>query len=289
MTNKEATRKTINDYQAYLAKKSRYVAKDMDYMSRLSAALGKYSCPEKVECETTRTLLRLLPPDRLFSPLDWEIFYGYPRDTAMPLPIAAERLEEILYSPCPFDRIREDRVRNNHFLFSIPNRKEFTLEKWSKLHPDDDYPCGVSGSCHGDGDYFRKTHPRFSWYLMYLRMVPNSPSWSWERQQAYLPEGYMVPLACELTALHCLYNTKNRAAIESLPPYYGCTITDGRHCNVPDTTIIASEHKHIREFEAAIFPTRILDKTYRVSFAYSHVDSRRDNRNRHGVFAFRKL
>lgn len=272
----------------YMRKKENAMVRDLEYMNNLGEAARQYSHPELISCETTKTLLTMMPVNMFFSPLDWWLFYGR-RMHKMDLPLPVNELRELLNEPCPFTFGGEEPIKNTHFLFCLPDRKRFTVKKWSMLHPPGSYLCAVSNYYMGDGSYFTKTEPRFDWYLMHTRRTLNNGQKSWEKRLGSLQElGYDVPLACELTALHCLYFSKNRYRIEDFPPHHGSTMARNSVCNIPDTAIITTDNEYNPSFEAAIFIYDILRYIYDLNFSYSHVEGGRDQAH-HDVYAFRKL
>lgn len=128
--------------------------------------------------------------------------------------------EDILNTPCPFYKppcpfYKGKKVKETHFAFLGLNAfkgKLLSIIKWQKLHPDSSQPRFHSYA--PDRWYIREKFANklscgFRWYLMPLKVLPDSVDKVYQEQVAMLGSNYEVPLAIEEISKNILYYQRN--------------------------------------------------------------------------------
>jgi hypothetical protein len=157
-----------------------------------------------------------LMPDSCFLPQDWQTHYNI-QAPQIELPNGvrdAKDMRELLISPCPIKNDGKTSIKDTSILTCAPKEK-FTILTWRDLHPKQDK--------HGNplqpifwGDYSeswyidkrekfaRQNKNRYSIYLHYKDILPNSTNEWYADQIEMLPEGYEPAFVSELSpALFC--------------------------------------------------------------------------------------
>lgn len=121
--------------------------------------------------------------------------------------------EHILNAPCPF--YKGKKVKETHFAFlgldSI-NDKPRTIQEWSILYPKLFFPYTSNGKKKYKGQkFFNNTTCEFRWYLMLLKIVPDSVDKVYQEQVAMLGSNYEVPLVIEEISKNILFHKKSNA------------------------------------------------------------------------------
>ena len=155
------------------------------------------------------TAIREVMGENCFLCEDWQTHYGIeiPQIELPPQIRNAQDLKELLLSPCPIES-NGAIIKDTHFLFYAP-AKTFTLLEWREKHPESGQPrfySDYSDRWYNNQDFAKKTKNRYSLYLGYKKVLPNSTSKSYQDQLNLLPENYEPFLATELAIfLICYY------------------------------------------------------------------------------------
>lgn len=118
---------------------------------------------------------------------------------------------DLLMSPCPFDKKQKKRIGETHYGFigfasvageGVPSEM-VNLLKLQRLYPADQQPKFVSyapDSWYSHQDFANLIALEFCYYLLLREIVPRSNGLVFTEQQAMLPPGYKVPSAIAETA-----------------------------------------------------------------------------------------
>jgi hypothetical protein len=159
-------------------------------------------------------LSQILGPDRFFGPADWKIHFhiSFPKNFYLPLPL--EELQAILEGDCPF--IKGKKVKETHFLYCLPviiGDEPTSIEWWEGTYPDYSFPRFYyytnNNAWYKKYDFAIKDPPRYSWFLMFQGVVPQSLDKAWGRENGLLSETYHIPKVAEVAPMHFLYYEKN--------------------------------------------------------------------------------
>ena len=149
-----------------------------------------------------------------FGPAEWSDHYGLQFSKGQLRKIAGFPYSiELLNSPCPFNEGKL--IKETHFAFLGLDRfkdKPLTIMEWQKIHPALGQPRfydSVSYCWYAKDDFCINEVLRFRWYLVLIKIVPNSESMIFEEQLRLLPEAYCPLRAIEEVTKAMLFFKKN--------------------------------------------------------------------------------
>lgn len=139
-----------------------------------------------------------------FLSSDWQTHYNI----QIPEPRLIDK--EILLGPCPIEKDKQ--IKDTHFLFYAPENT-FSLLDWRDKYPEKGQPRfygNYSDRWYNDQFFAKNIKNRYSLYLGYKKVLPNSTNKSYQDQLSLLPQNYEPFLAVELAMFLILYYKKNQ-------------------------------------------------------------------------------
>lgn len=150
-------------------------------------------------------MIREVMSENCFLTEEWQAHYGIeipPVDFPN-----ANVLKELLLSPCSIEGDGK-LVKDTHFLLYAPSQS-FSLLDWREKHTQNGQPRfwgNYSDRWYNNQNFAKNTKNRYSLYLGYKKVLPDSTNKSYQNQVSLLPEGYEPFLAVELAMfLMCYY------------------------------------------------------------------------------------
>jgi len=150
---------------------------------------------------------------------DWDLHYDITLNiNGLPLPKHFDTwgFRNLLLDPCPIENPTGSgdgpRVKDTHFLLFAP-QNAFTLLSWRDLHPKNSQPNFAEKyltDWYNQLDFSKKTKNRFSLYLGYKKILPDTADKPCSAGLALMPKTHEPFLAVELAIFLLCYYKKHQ-------------------------------------------------------------------------------